>query len=182
MVEIVRFCRERRGFPPRPHRQAGSGVAYLQERRRLRARWPIYNELHQCNKRGFGGRVTAPPELDPNFSQAERIIERLGGMDHLMELLAYVGHPINLCTLYRWTYPKERGGTGGLIPTHMWPVIFQAARCEGIILGPEDLDPRPMPRKVQKNDRVLRNRIRKVVQKRMRRQVLQAKKRAEKTK
>ncbi|WP_375263218.1 hypothetical protein [Palleronia sp.] len=38
----------------------------------------------------------------------------------------------------RWTYPKERGGTGGLIPAEQQQVIMAEARARGLPLSPEN--------------------------------------------
>lgn len=40
--------------------------------------------------------------------------------------------------VYRWTYPKEKGGTNGRIPTKHQQKLLDAARAEGIDLAPED--------------------------------------------
>jgi hypothetical protein len=37
----------------------------------------------------------------------------------------------------RWTYPKDRGGTGGLIPTEVQPRLLAEARNRGIDLRPD---------------------------------------------
>lgn len=39
----------------------------------------------------------------------------------------------------RWTYPKDRGGTGGLIPTNLQGELIDAAQRRGINLQPEHL-------------------------------------------
>ena len=36
----------------------------------------------------------------------------------------------------RWTYPKDRGGTGGTIPSDCQDRLLTAARAEGIGLTP----------------------------------------------
>ena len=77
--------------------------------------------------------------------QAERILARFGGASRLHAILAELGHPLAHATLYKWTYPKERGGTGGFIPTSAWPLILKAAAHEGIILTSDDMDPREIP-------------------------------------
>jgi hypothetical protein len=41
----------------------------------------------------------------------------------------------------RWTYPKDRGGTGGLIPSDVQQVLMAAARERGIPLRPEHFFP-----------------------------------------
>lgn len=37
----------------------------------------------------------------------------------------------------RWTYPKEKGGTGGLIPAEIAQVLMSKAIATGIPLTPE---------------------------------------------
>jgi hypothetical protein len=41
----------------------------------------------------------------------------------------------------RWTYPKERGGTDGLIPTDAGQALMAEARLRGIPLKPEHFFP-----------------------------------------
>lgn len=53
------------------------------------------------------------------------------------------GYRINTSTVYKWTYPKSKGGSGGLIPTQSWPAVFDAARRAGLTITPSDIDPRP---------------------------------------
>ena len=44
----------------------------------------------------------------------------------------------------RWTYSKERGGSGGLIPSDMQQVLMRAARAKGLPLAPEHFFPAPI--------------------------------------
>ena len=37
----------------------------------------------------------------------------------------------------RWTYPKERGGTGGFIPSELQQVLLEEAAARKIDLRPE---------------------------------------------
>lgn len=37
----------------------------------------------------------------------------------------------------RWTYPKERGGTGGIIPAAVQGRLLREARARGVPLSPE---------------------------------------------
>ena len=76
------------------------------------------------------------------LSQAERVIAKFGGARALSAALASVSTPRDPSVVYKWTYPKERGGTDGRIPTNAWDNILKAARKYGIILTAEDLDPR----------------------------------------
>lgn len=57
-------------------------------------------------------------------------------------ILNQIGRPRTYATVFRWDYPRAKGGTGGFIPTKAWPDILLAARCDGIILTSEDFDPR----------------------------------------
>lgn len=88
--------------------------------------------------------LNALPPGDKSYksSQSERVIRKFGGAMRLTEALAAIGRPKAAFSVYRWTYPRSRGGTGGFIPSHCWPDILQAARIYGIIIEPSDFDPR----------------------------------------
>lgn len=76
-------------------------------------------------------------------SQTERIIDRFGTVTTLHARLNDAGLCLNISTIYRWKYPKNRKGTGGMIPARIWPYLMRAALLEGIYFMPEDFDPRP---------------------------------------
>lgn len=80
-------------------------------------------------------------ELGP-MTQAERVIARFGGAYQLAKALARAGTPWHPCSVYRWNYPKEKHGTGGIVPSNAWPAILNAARLAGIMITQEDTDPR----------------------------------------
>lgn len=82
-------------------------------------------------------------------SQAARIIRKFGGARRLAALLKSINHPIQPAAIYKWTYPKSRGGTGGIIPTRAQGAVIQAARADGIIITSEDMDPRALPIKTK---------------------------------
>lgn len=83
-------------------------------------------------------------------TQASRIIAKFGGARRLASILASIGKPRDPSSIYKWAYPKEKDGTGGLIPTSAWPDIISAARYDGVVLTLEDLDPRPkLPKPVK---------------------------------
>lgn len=63
---------------------------------------------------------------------AQNIISMCGGVAEVAQM---VGRSV--IRVRRWTYPKERGGTDGLIPSDMQPVLLEAARQRGINLRPE---------------------------------------------
>lgn len=75
--------------------------------------------------------------------QAWRVFYRFGGLARTVAALKDLGpeHERTRCTLYRWTYPKSRNGTGGLIPAPALPSILAAARLQGVVIRPEDLYP-----------------------------------------
>lgn len=66
--------------------------------------------------------------LDP----AKSIIGKFGGPDPVARITGK-----HISRVYRWMHPKERGGTGGVIPQADAQKLLAHARSEGI-----DLDPR----------------------------------------
>lgn len=68
---------------------------------------------------------------------AEIIIGLFGGK----KAIAYICRT-DLSSVYRWTYPKKRGGTGGYIPSrhHMKLLIY--ARSKNITLEAADFFPK----------------------------------------
>ena len=67
---------------------------------------------------------------------ARTIIARLGGPGAICSALrlAYTAP-------YRWTYAREKGGTGGLIPQRHHRALLQMARGLGVPLDPADFLP-----------------------------------------
>lgn len=73
---------------------------------------------------------------------AERVIAKFGGAYKLAAALGRVdGRKRVVTSVYRWTYPREKGGTGGYIPAAMVPTVMSAARLEGIFLEAGDFYP-----------------------------------------
>lgn len=62
-------------------------------------------------------------------TQADRVIATFGGARKLAALLDRTPSAI-----YKWTYPRERGGTAGYIPSSVWPSLYDLARRMGISL------------------------------------------------
>lgn len=84
------------------------------------------------------------------MTQADSILARFGGPRRLVAALARLADTTgdeskrrNPATVYKWTYPRDKGGTGGYIPSSAWEDVRQAARLEGILLKPEDWFPEP---------------------------------------
>ncbi len=75
-------------------------------------------------------------------NQAERIIKKFGNARALSRALQALGDPKKSrspAVIYRWTYPRSRGGTAGRIPSNALDDVLAAARLEGIFITPEDL-------------------------------------------
>jgi hypothetical protein len=72
-------------------------------------------------------------------SPAETIIEKFGGPAKVAVVLG-----LDVSRIYRWTYPEERGGTGGLIPQKHHLKLLEAARAEGIAITAIDFFPATM--------------------------------------
>jgi hypothetical protein len=66
--------------------------------------------------------------------QAEIIIAKFGGVDRLA---AAIGR--HRTRVLRWTYPRERGGTDGIIPGPIMKRILQAAELLEIEITMEDM-------------------------------------------
>lgn len=64
---------------------------------------------------------------------AQSIIAKCGGAASVSEWTS-----VHVTRVRRWTYPKSRGGTGGLIPAAHQAPLLAAARARGIPLEPAD--------------------------------------------
>lgn len=84
-----------------------------------------------------------PPRRVTITNQAERIIAKFGGARRLAKLMGQIDENEGRkpASVYRWTYPRERGGTGGIIPAAALKTIMKLARIEGIVLSETDLYP-----------------------------------------
>jgi hypothetical protein len=81
-------------------------------------------------------------------SQAQRIVDKFGGVPALIKALKLAAKETgrealirNKSSVYRWLLPREKGGTGGLIPTSALPDVLRAAVIEGIYLNEKDIYP-----------------------------------------
>ncbi len=85
--------------------------------------------------------TTPLPEEERVLSnQAHTILAKFGGPRRLASILRAIGKPKDVATIYKWTYPRSKGGTSGFIPTSMWPDLLSAARYDGVLLKAEDLN------------------------------------------
>ena len=67
---------------------------------------------------------------------ADSIIRKCGGHAQVAQWLG-----LSLTQVYRWTYPRERGGTGGLVPARRQGELLAKARAAGVDLEPADFFP-----------------------------------------
>ncbi len=75
-------------------------------------------------------------------TQADRIFYKFSGPRNLSKMLKAAGYGRNFSSVYRWSYPVSKGGTGGVVPSSAMYEIIHAARLAGIVLSLEDMDPR----------------------------------------
>lgn len=74
-------------------------------------------------------------------TQASRVLARFGGAFRLASILREMDESRTVTTLYRWTYPRSKGGTGGLIPGESIPLVLEAARRSGVKITHADWSP-----------------------------------------
>jgi hypothetical protein len=67
------------------------------------------------------------------MTQAQRIVDKFGGARQLAAAIGYSKHAV-----HRWLRAKEKGGSGGFIPSAALPKIKEAASLLGITIKPED--------------------------------------------
>lgn len=73
------------------------------------------------------------------MNPAQRVIEKCGAGE-LKRGIVVVSEITGVHTtrVYRWTYPKSRGGTGGTIPSQHQQALLDGARTRFIDLSPAD--------------------------------------------
>lgn len=67
---------------------------------------------------------------------AKTIITALGGARAVSELLG-----IHRSAVWKWSQPKEKGGTGGVIPIHHIPLLLHECGQRGLEVGAGDFLP-----------------------------------------
>lgn len=77
--------------------------------------------------------------------QAQTLVAKFGGPRELARILRQCSdNPkdhITPSTIYRWMYPRSRGGRGGEIPLESLQIILKCARLAGVMLKTEDIYP-----------------------------------------
>jgi len=89
-------------------------------------------------------------------SPAERLFWKFGGVRAFHRACKEAGFHIEVSGLYKWLYPRSKGGTDGKIPTSKWPLILKAAKKVGILLNESDMDARyfPFPKPTRYEDQM----------------------------
>lgn len=64
---------------------------------------------------------------------AETIVKKCGGAKVVSDWLR-----VDISRVYRWTYPKNKGGSDGVIPARRQADLLRKARENGIELDPSD--------------------------------------------
>lgn len=70
---------------------------------------------------------------DRNLKPASTVLAKIGGVDVAAQVTGK--HPSRI---YRWTYPREKGGTGGVVPHDDATKLLKHASENGIALTPSD--------------------------------------------
>lgn len=68
---------------------------------------------------------------------ANTIIKKFKGLKPLADVTGVAAH-----TVMRWRMPRDKGGTGGVVPHWHIPAILKAARENGIDVRASDFAPR----------------------------------------
>lgn len=69
-------------------------------------------------------------------TQAAKIAAKFGGFPKLAKAVKRTP-----ATVYRWSYPKNRGGTGGVIPSSATAAVIAAAKRRNIRIPAADWTP-----------------------------------------
>lgn len=89
-------------------------------------------------------------ETMPAMNVAEHVISICGGAAIVASWLG-----LEPPAVYRWTYPRGRGGTGGLIPSVHQSPLLRAAKLAGKPLQPSDFfDPDVVSLAINDNESV----------------------------
>jgi hypothetical protein len=68
---------------------------------------------------------------------AQRVINKCGGIRNTAWMIG-----LSVQSVYKWTIPRAKGGTNGLIPMKRQIELTIAAKKHGIILTPDDFFPK----------------------------------------
>ena len=69
-------------------------------------------------------------------TMAQRVVKKLGGPAMVAEMLG-----VSRIAVYKWMYPRAKGGTGGYIPARRQLELMVTAKMMGIELTKDDFFP-----------------------------------------
>ncbi len=93
---------------------------------------------------GKNGNITEEEKRSRVQPQAMNIIDKFGSAAELCRAIKFSNpekYHLNESSVYRWMYARDKGGTGGEIPSSNMRAVLRAARYSGIILTVDDLYP-----------------------------------------
>ena len=67
---------------------------------------------------------------------AHSIVKKLGGAGIVADITG-----LSRVQIYRWQYPRQKGGTGGTIPYSYVETLLAEAKSKGVALEPSDFFP-----------------------------------------
>ena len=73
-----------------------------------------------------------------HLNPAKSIITKLGGVEAVADVTGK-----HVSRVYRWMYPRERGGTGGVIPHDDARKLMAAAADRGVEIDPAEFFEEP---------------------------------------
>lgn len=87
-------------------------------------------------------------EVCRRMNIAQDVIEKVGGVAKVAKICGRTPSWV-----YKWTYPKNRNGRGGVVPHEDAEALLAAARRGEIDLTPEDFFSKEHPRAIPTADR-----------------------------
>lgn len=70
---------------------------------------------------------------DDKLDPAKTVLTKIGGVDVAARVTGK-----HVSRVYRWTYPREKGGTGGVVPHDDATKLLEYAKANGIALDAGD--------------------------------------------
>lgn len=70
---------------------------------------------------------------DAKLEPARSVLAKIGGVEVAAKITGK-----HVSRIYRWTYPREKGGTGGVVPHDDATKLLEYARANSLDLQPAD--------------------------------------------
>lgn len=74
-----------------------------------------------------------PAMSEKQLEPARTILAKIGGVDVAAKITGK-----HVSRIYRWTYPREKGGTGGVVPHEDATKLLEHAKANGVDLVADD--------------------------------------------